>query len=470
MTGMIKKHSQIYSTAILFFNSFAITFAWLCAYLIRFKVEFFAEAGTVPSQNMYLYALLPIWFIFFFNSRILGHSRPISISTPTSEIVAILKLTSLSVLLLTAVTFFYREFSFSRIMTVYFWFFSNIFLFIAHRLARFLVKVMHDRGMNLHKVLVVGAGELGQKVVQKLDLYPEIGFSVVGYLSHDFDKVGTDIGEHKVLGLYADMHQFIKEYEVSQLFVALPSSAHEGLKKILSSLEEETVDIKLVPDLLHYMDLQSGIEELDGMPVINLTESPLYGWNTLFKRISDIILSSLAILITFPFMVLIAIVIKLESRGPLLYKQERMGLDRDVFWMYKFRSMKPGAEKQSGPVWAKENDDRRTRVGTFLRSTSLDELPQFFNVFVGQMSIVGPRPERPVFVDEFKKSIPFYMLRLKMKAGLTGWAQVNGWRGNTSLEKRIEFDLYYIKNWSLIFDIKILLLTIWKGLINRHAY
>jgi len=293
---------------------------------------------------------------------------------------------------------------------------------------------------------------------------------VVGYLCHDSDKVGTSIGEHKVLGLYTDMHQCIKEYEVSQLFVALPSSAHEQLQEILSSLEEETVDIKLVPDLLRYMDLQSGIEELDGMPVINLTESPLYGWNTLFKRVSDVILSSLAILITFPLMVLIAIVIKLESRGPLLYKQERMGLDRDVFWMYKFRSMKPGAEKRSGPVWAKEDDDRRTRIGTFLRSTSLDELPQFFNVFVGQMSLVGPRPERPVFVDEFKKSIPFYMLRLKMKAGLTGWAQVNGWRGNTSLEKRIEFDLYYIKNWSLLFDIKILFLTIWKGLINRHAY
>jgi Undecaprenyl-phosphate glucose phosphotransferase len=470
MTGMIKKHSQIYSTAILFFNSFAVALAWLCAYLIRFKLELFVEAGSVPRQNMYLYALLPIWLVFFVNSRLLGHSRPISMSSPTSEIVAILKLTSLSVLLLTALTFFYREFSYSRIMTIYFWFFLNIFLFLAHRLVRFLIKAMRDRGMYLHKVLVVGAGELGQKVVQKLDLYPEIGFSVVGYLSHNSDKVGTSIGEHKVLGLYTDMHQCIKENGVSQLFVALPSSAHERLREILSSLEEETVDIKLVPDLLRYMDLQSGIEELDGMPVINLTESPLYGWNTLFKRVSDVILSGLAILVTFPLMVLIAIVIKLESRGPLLYKQERMGLDRDVFWMYKFRSMKPGAEKKSGPVWAKEDDDRRTRVGTFLRSTSLDELPQFFNIFVGKMSLVGPRPERPVFVDEFKKSIPFYMLRLKMKAGLTGWAQVNGWRGNTSLEKRIEFDLYYIKNWSLLFDIKILFLTIWKGLINRHAY
>jgi Undecaprenyl-phosphate glucose phosphotransferase len=470
MTGMIRKHSQIYSTAILFSNSFAVALAWLCAYLIRFKIEIFAEAGSIPSENMYLYALLPIWLVFFVNSRVLGHSKPISMSTPTSEIVAILKLTSLSVLLLTAATFFYREFSFSRIMAVYFWFFSSVFLFLSHRFVRFLVKKMRDRGMSLHKVLVVGAGELGQRVVQKLDLYPEIGFSVVGYLSRNPDKVGTTLGEHKVLGLYEDLNKFIKKHEVSQLFVALPSSAHERLQEILVSLEEETVDIKLVPDLLRYMDLQSGIEELDGMPVINLTESPLYGWNTVFKRVSDIVLSSLAILITFPVMILIAIVIKLESRGPLLYKQERMGLDRDVFWMYKFRSMKTGAEKQSGPVWAKEDDDRRTRVGTFLRSTSLDELPQFFNVFVGQMSLVGPRPERPVFVDEFKKSIPFYMLRLKMKAGLTGWAQVNGWRGNTSLEKRIECDLYYIKNWSLLFDIKILFLTVWKGLINRHAY
>jgi len=329
---------------------------------------------------------------------------------------------------------------------------------------------MQARGMNLRKVLVVGAGELGQRVVQKVNLYPEIGFSVIGYLSHDPEKVDLTLKGCRVLGLYEDLNRVIRENDVSQVFIAVPSNAHEKLEKILTSLEEETVDIKLVPDLLRYMDLQSGIEELDGMPVINLTESPLYGWNTVLKRISDIILSGLAILITFPLMILIAIAVKLGSKGSLLYKQERMGLDRNVFLMYKFRSMKVGAENETGPVWAKEEDRRRTPVGSFLRSTSLDELPQLFNVFMGQMSLVGPRPERPVFVEEFKKSIPFYMLRLKMKAGLTGWAQVNGWRGNTSLEKRIEFDLYYIKNWSLLFDIKILFLTIWKGLINRHAY
>ncbi|MBT5469463.1 MAG: undecaprenyl-phosphate glucose phosphotransferase [Nitrospina sp.] len=467
---MIRKHSQVYSTAIFFFNSFAVALAWLCAYLFRFELELFSKVSSIPTGNMYFYALLPIWFVFYVNSRVLGHNKPISRHSPTSEYLSILKLTSLSVLLLTAGTFFYREFSFSRIMTVYFWIFANLFLLLSHRLVRFLVKEMHSRGMNLRKVLVLGAGDLGQRVVEKLDMHPEIGFSVVGYLTHNPVKVGSEIDGYKVLGLYEDINRCIKENEVSQLFIALPINAHDRMTSILASLEEETVDIKLVPDLLRYMDLQSGIEDLDGMPLINLTESPLYGWNTVLKRASDIILSGFAILISFPVMVLIAIAIKLTSRGPLLYMQERMGLDRDVFRMYKFRSMKIGAENQTGPVWAKEDDDRRTIIGTFLRSTSLDELPQFFNVFMGQMSLVGPRPERPVFVDEFKKSIPFYMLRLKMKAGLTGWAQVNGWRGNTSLEKRIEFDLYYIKNWSLLFDIKILFLTIWKGLINRHAY
>ena len=468
--ALIRKHSQVYSTAIFFFNSFAVALAWLFAYLTRFELELFSKASNPPVENMYLYALLPIWLVFYVNSRILGHDKPISRNSPTSEYFSILKLTSLSVLILTAGTFFYRELSFSRIMAVYFWVFSNIFLFVSHRLVRLLVKEMHVRGMNLRKVLVVGAGELGQRVVQKLNFFPEIGFSVVGYLTHDPEKVGAELEGCKVLGLYEDLNRVIKENEVSQLFIALPLNASNQLQKILASLEEETVDIKLVPDLLSYIDLQSGIEELDGMPLINLTESPLYGWNTILKRVSDIILSGLAILITFPLMVLIAIAVKLGSRGPLLYKQERMGLDRAVFMMYKFRSMKIDAENQTGPVWAKEDDDRRTPVGSFLRSTSLDELPQLFNVFMGQMSLVGPRPERPVFVEEFKKSIPFYMLRLKMKAGLTGWAQVNGWRGNTSLEKRIECDLYYIKNWSLLFDIKILFLTIWKGLINRHAY
>ena len=468
--ALIRKHSQVYSTVVIIFNSVAVALAWLFAYLTRFELELFSPAIKAPGEIMYLYSLLPIWLVFYASSRVLGHSQLLNRHTPTSEYFSILQLTSLSVLILTAGTFFYRDFSYSRIMTVYFWIFCNIFLLFSRQLVRLFIKEAHRRGLGLHKVLVIGSGELGQRVVQRLNMYPEIGFTVVGYLTRSPESVASDIEGGKVLGLYGDLNRIIKEHDVSQVFIALPLNAHDQLQGILASLEEETVDIKLVPDLLSYLDLHSGIEELDGMPLINLTESPLYGWNTLLKRASDIFLSGIAILITLPIMLLIAIVVKLGSRGPLLYKQERMGLDRDVFIMYKFRSMKIGAENQTGPVWAKEDDDRRTSVGSFLRSTSLDELPQLFNVLMGQMSLVGPRPERPIFVEQFKKSIPFYMHRLKMKAGLTGWAQVNGWRGNTSLEKRIEFDLYYIKNWSLLFDFKILFLTIWKGLINRHAY
>ena len=468
--ALIRKHSQVYSTVVIFFNSVAVALAWLFAYLTRFELELFSPAIRTPGEIMYLYSLLPIWLVFYASSRILGHSQHLKRHTPTSEYFSILQLTSLSVLILTAGTFFYRDFSYSRIMTVYFWILCNMFLLFSHQLVRLFIKEAHSRGLGLRKVLVLGSGELGQRVVQRLNMYPEIGFTVVGYLTRNPENVGSDIEGGKVLGLYEDLNRTIKEHDVSQIFIALPLNAHDRLQGILASLEEETVDIKLVPDLLSYLDLHSGIEDLDGIPLINLTESPLYGWNTLVKRTSDIFLSGIAILITLPLMFLIAIVVKVGSRGPLLYKQERMGLDRDIFIMYKFRSMKIGAENQTGPIWAKEADDRRTSVGSFLRSTSLDELPQLFNVLMGQMSLVGPRPERPIFVEQFKKSIPFYMHRLKMKAGLTGWAQVNGWRGNTSLEKRIEFDLYYIKNWSLLFDFKILFLTIWKGLINRHAY
>jgi Undecaprenyl-phosphate glucose phosphotransferase len=470
LSYMIRKHGQLYLTALLFLDALAVSLSWLFAYLIRFKLELIAPSGPIPSENMYLYAIGPVWMVFLFSGRVFGFAYQPSKQSRLRQALEAFKLSSVSVLMLMALTFFMRELTFSRIMVVYFWGIATIMLFLSHQLVGLLIKEMHSRGVNLKKVLVVGAEELGQKVVERLGKNPEIGFSVVGYLSDSPDNVGKTFKDHTVLGVYQEVVRVIRENEVDQLFIALPYKAHDRLEEILTSLGEETVDIKLVPDLLRYMDLHSGVEELDGIPLINLFESPLYGWNIVLKRVSDIALSGFALIVAFPFMVLIALALKLESRGPLIYRQERMGLDRNVFWMYKFRSMTTEAENQSGPVWAKENDDRRTRVGTILRETSLDELPQLFNVFKGQMSLVGPRPERPVFVEEFKKSIPFYMLRLKMKAGLTGWAQVNGWRGNTSLEKRIECDLYYIKNWSLLFDLKILVMTLWKGLINRHAY
>jgi len=225
----------------------------------------------------------------------------------------------------------------------------------------------------------------------------------------------------------------------------------------------------VIPDIYRFVSLRGGIEEFDGLPLINLRASPLYGWNSILKRAFDLVGTSLALIPALPLMGVIALVVKISSPGPILYKQERMGLDGESFFMYKFRTMKVGAEDETGPVWASADDPRRTKLGKFLRKTSLDELPQLFNVLKGHMSLVGPRPERPAFIEKFRSAIPRYMLRHKVKAGITGWAQINGWRGDTSLEKRIEHDLFYIENWSLALDLKIIFKTIPAILSGKGA-
>jgi len=468
---MLKKHGQLFLTTIIFFDSVVISFSWLVAYYLHFQSSFGpAPRYAIPEIEVYLIGLILVWIVFMFNIWLCGLYKPLRGKPISTEFYNIIKVTVLSILILTASTFFYREESFSRIQAAYFWVLVTFLIIVSHMLVRVILMEARKRGFNLRHLLIIGSGDLGQMVAEKISLHPEFGMNIVGFLTGHPEKIGSEVSGSKVLGLYQDVSKIIKKYNIDQLYIALPLHAHDRMGKILENLEQETVDIKVVPDLLKFMNLQAGVEELDGLPVVNLNESPLYGWNIVIKRTSDIVLSALAIFVSSPLLLLIAIIIKLESRGPVIFRQERAGLDGKGFEMYKFRSMRVDAEDKTGPVWASKEDDRRTRLGTFLRKTSFDELPQLFNVLCGDMSLVGPRPERPVFIKDFKKSIPQYMLRLKMKAGLTGWAQVNGWRGNTSLDKRIEFDLYYIKNWSLFFDFKIILLTFWKGFVNPHAY
>jgi Undecaprenyl-phosphate glucose phosphotransferase len=249
--------------------------------------------------------------------------------------------------------------------------------------------------------------------------------------------------------------------------VALPIEEHSKLLDLMEITSRECIDVKVVPDLLQFIALRASLEDLDGLPVINMNDVPLQGINAWIKRARDIVLSVLAMLVfALPF-ALIALLVRWTSAGPIFYRQERMGLDGRAFTVYKFRSMYVDAEESTGPIWAREDDPRATPIGRWLRRLDLDELPQFWNVLKGEMSIVGPRPERPFFVQQFKHRIPQYMLRHKVKAGITGWAQVNGWRGNTSLEKRIEYDLYYIENWSVTLDLKIIWLTLVRGLFQR---
>jgi Undecaprenyl-phosphate glucose phosphotransferase len=316
---------------------------------------------------------------------------------------------------------------------------------------------------------VIGAGHAGTDIAQKLLSHRELGFRVAGFLDDDPSLQGRRLFDVPVLGRLPDVAEVLERERIDQVVIALPLEAHKKILRILDQVSSSCVEVRLVPDILQYATLRATLEDLDGTPMINLSQVPLQGWQSLAKRGMDLLISSAAMLVLMPFLPLVALAIWLEDRGPIFYRQERMGLDGRPFQMIKLRSMRVDAEASTGPIWAVEQDPRRTRLGSFLRRTSLDELPQLWNIFKGEMSIVGPRPERPAFVSEFKHKIPNYMLRHRVKSGMTGWAQVHGWRGNTSIKKRIQYDLYYIENWSLKLDLKILWMTLRHGL-KHNAY
>ena len=347
----------------------------------------------------------------------------------------------------------------------------NVALTYASReLVREVLERRWRAGIGLKRILIAGSGELGRLVADKILEHRELGYQIVGFVD---DKASGDHLGYRglpLLGTIYDTAEISAREGIDQLYVALPPEQHVQMLRLIESTSREFVDVKVVPDLLQVIALRARLEELDGLPVININDVPLQGLNTLVKRGIDIVISAGALLVlAIPFWIIAALV-KLTSKGNVFYRQERMGLDGKPFMIYKFRSMYEDAEAETGPVFASEEDPRRTPIGKLLRHSNIDELPQLWNVLRGDMSIVGPRPERPLFVAQFKNKIPQYMLRHKVKAGITGWAQVNGWRGNTSIEKRIEYDLYYIEHWSVKLDLKIMWLTLLRGFFHKHAY
>jgi Undecaprenyl-phosphate glucose phosphotransferase len=444
--------------------------SWLIAYYIRFQTDFIPVTKGFPSFEIYWKLLSPIlvmWLVIF---HVCGLYQPRRGSSQAEEFVAIFQAVTFGTIMLTTFNFFYRQYSYSRLVFLYFWGINIFAVGLSRSLLQDLIAYARSKGYNLRHILIAGAGNLGREIAIKAHTYTELGLNVIGFADDDPQKRGKEIEGAFVLGTLDEIQRIINENGVQQLFIALPMTAHNRVLEVLSSLDQECVDVKFVPDLMQYMSLRAGVEELDGIPIVNLRETPIQGWNSVIKRGFDIVFSLLFLIVSAPIMAVLALLIKLTSPGPVLYNQKRMGLDGHLFNMYKFRSMHVDAERQTGPIWAKKRDSRRTRLGAFMRSTSLDEFPQLVNVLKGDMSLVGPRPERPPFVQKFRENIPKYMLRHKVKSGITGWAQINGWRGNTSIEKRIEYDLYYIQNWSIWFDLKILIMTLWKGMINKHAY
>jgi Undecaprenyl-phosphate glucose phosphotransferase len=424
----------------------------------------YADRGPVAD---YLLMLLPILLVWSASFRAFGLYRPRRIGSHLSEAVDIAKASTMGVLVLVALmTFFFRGYDYSRVVIVYFWLLSIGVVWFSRAAFREGLRFARRRGYNQRFAVVVGDGELAATVVQRMEGRRDVGIQVLGVVGDEKD----DTGGVRRLGGYADLRAVLDAHTVDHVILALAHEDYGRLAGLLDAVGDEPVTIHVVPDLLRFASLRGGIEQFEGMPFIHLRESPLYGWNRLAKRVFDFLFSATVLAVLWPVLLLLAAAVKVSSRGPVFYRQERMGLDGRRFEMLKFRTMDADAEVRSGPVWARPSDQRRTGLGAFLRRLSLDELPQFWNVLRGDMSVVGPRPERPVFVERFRQTVPGYMLRHKVKSGITGWAQVNGLRGNTSLEKRIQYDIEYIERWSVWLDFKIIAMTVVRVLVDRNAY
>jgi Undecaprenyl-phosphate glucose phosphotransferase len=446
-----------------------ISGAWLASYFVRFFVPNFAVTKGLPPLETYA-ALTPLvavlWIVTFTELRVYESQRALARSR---QLVRLWKAHGIALLLFIAITYAFDDYRYSRLVMAYFALIGAVGLAAFRIATTHVLRWLRARGFVARRLLAVGEGPVLNSLVARLDSQPELGIQVVGVVTHDSSQLSTTCGR-PVLGHFREICEIVRSTGVDEVVIALPPAQSHEMDRLLELVKNETVDVCVVPDIHRFVSIGCEVESFAGFPVLHLNDSPLFGWAGVAKRATDVVLSGLALTVLSPLLLVIGTLVKLTSRGPVLYAQERMGLDGQTFRMLKFRSMKVDAESNTGAVWARASDDRRTVIGALLRRTSLDELPQFWNVLRGDMSLVGPRPERPVFVQKFRREVPFYNVRHKVKAGITGWAQVNGWRGDTALDRRVECDLFYIRNWSYMLDLKILLLTCWKGFINKNAY
>ncbi|MET0732498.1 MAG: undecaprenyl-phosphate glucose phosphotransferase [Casimicrobiaceae bacterium] len=358
---------------------------------------------------------------------------------------------------------------FSRVWSLYWMALGFVVHFAARVAIRMMLRALRSRGYNVRRIAIVGAGTLGREIARRLRRLPWSGFEISGFYDDDAALPGTLVEGLRVHGPVDQILRDLDGESIDQIWIALPLRADNRIRELLDGLRRHSVEVRFVPDIFNFTLLHHSLTEIAGLPVISLTASPLQGVNRVLKKLEDVIVSVMVIAVTFPLMVLIAVGIKASSPGPVFYRQERVTWNGARFHILKFRTMPVDTEASSGPVWSTQNESRATPFGAFLRRTSLDELPQFINALRGEMSVVGPRPERPEFVERFKEEIPGYMQKHLVKAGITGWAQVNDLRGETDLRERIQYDLYYIEHWSLWFDLRIIALTFLHIVRSRNA-
>jgi len=457
---MFARHRQLLSTAIFLIDGFLIAASWVGAYWIRFRLLDLPTPLGVPPLERYLWfgAVVTLAGLLILRSfRLYRSARTARLSQELwtlAQGIAILAA-------LAALASYTLRGELARSVLFLFALLAAGSLMVGHVVIRMTLRALRRSGRNLRHVVIVGTGELAERVARKMQSESDYGLSVIGMVSASAMPDGTRVAGLPVLGSVADLPGVVERARAELVYVALSRTEHEAELDALDRLADSTAAVRLVPDLARAHTLNASVEDFDGTPVVLVTETPEQGWNGVLKRGFDLVVSAVGLVVLSPVLALLALWVKLDSPGPVLYAQDRVGVNGKRFRMLKFRTMRVDAEAD-GPGWSRPGDPRRTGAGVVLRRLSLDELPQLWNVLVGHMSLVGPRPEQPVFVDRFRASIPRYMLRHHVKSGITGWAQVNGLRGDTPLEQRIEYDLYYIEHWSMSFDLKILFLTVFR--------
>ena len=459
---MLKRHSQFFKSLMVANDLIFLSLSWWLVFFLRF------HSGLISLPEIYSFRhyviawllILPIWTGVFEGLHLY---RPRRISTHWRETADLIRGSGLALLVFLGVIFLLHDIVLSRIVVGLFALISFGLINLSHVFLREALRFFRRRGFNLRHVLVIGSRSQAVRLMRKLQWHRHLGLNVVGAYFTDRPAGNGENANIKLLKHHQEVTSLARSGGIDQVFITLSLDEVSRLREIEEWLGDEPVSMYFVPDLGDFAKLQGAVERFDDFHVVTLQASPHDGWNSVLKRAMDLSIGGLALILFSPLMAIIALAIKLTSPGPVIYRQERMGLDGRRFSLLKFRTMIQDAEKSTGPVWAKANDPRVTHVGKWLRRTSLDELPQLINVLKGEMSLVGPRPERPPLIEQFRHSVPKYMLRHKVKAGMTGWAQVNGWRGDTCLERRIEHDIDYIQNWSLWGDVRILARTLIVG-------
>ena len=436
-----------------------------CTLLLAFWVRFYLLPGgeiSVPFREYVILGavLIPI---YLFSYASFGLYESFRRKRLYQELGRLLTVNILDMFLLQSFLFAFKEVHFSRWTLIIFFLLNTAALGGKRILLRMLLRYYRQRGYNLKHVLIVGTGPMARRYLNKIRTNKELGYQAMGYVSDDADGWRGLV----YLGGYQDLNRILEKFSPDEVVAAIPAEDFTKTPLVISACEKAGVKLSIIPFDAEYMPTNPEFDDLDGLPLLNIRHIPLDNWgNAFMKRAMDIVGSLVLIVLTSPIMLIAAIGVRLSSPGPIIFSQERVGRNKKTFRMYKFRSMRVNDRQDTG--WSRDKDDRKTAFGSFIRKFSIDELPQFFNVLKGDMSLVGPRPEVPFYVEQFREEIPLYMVKHQVRPGITGWAQVNGLRGDTSIKDRIEHDIYYIEHWTVFFDIEILFMTLFKGIVNSE--